>query len=177
MKRTYKILGGIVIVTSLGLATAVYANSDGAGHCMGGGAMGGMSGMNGTGGMAGMGGHMMERGHGHFDPAAMIDGRLAYLKSALKITGAQETAWQAFSAKARQQGETMQAMHAAMSSQTAAVSAPERMAQHEAMMKRQLGNMEAMDSALKGLYSVLTPEQKAIADQSFGRMHMAFGGH
>jgi len=106
----------------------------------------------------------------------MMDGRLATLKATLKITGEQEAAWQTFSAKAKQQAATMQASHTAMSSQNTGASAPDRMTQRMAMMQQHLGNMETMNGALKDLYAVLTPEQKAIADQSFGHMRMAFGG-
>ncbi len=165
MKRAYKLVSGIALVASLGIATAVYAH---------GGGFGPMGGMGGMGGPQGMPGHMADRAS--FDPAAMMEGRLAYLKSALKITDQQDAAWQAYSAKAKQQGETMHASRAAMSSQNAGGSVPERMALRTATMQQHLGNMETMNNALKDLYAVLTPEQKAIADRSFGHMRMAFGG-
>lgn len=98
----------------------------------------------------------------------MVDSHLADLKTALKITTAQEGAWQAFATKAKQQAETMQAMRGKM--QDATGTAPERMAQRTEMMKQHLGSMETMTAAVKDLYAVLTPEQKAIADQHFGMM-------
>lgn len=196
MKRTYSIVSGIAIIASLGIATAVHAHGGGfgprAGSCMGNGPgmvqgncpgqgpnmgyqghgpMGGMIGMQGP---QGMPGHRADRAN--FDPAAMIEGRLAYLKSALKITDKQEAAWQAYGAKAKQQGVAMQASRAALSAQNASGSAPERMTQRTAMMKQRIDNMETMNAALKDLYAVLTPEQKTIADQHFGNMRMAFGG-
>jgi len=187
MKRTYKIVSGIALIASLGIATAVYAHGGfgpGAGPCGGDGT--GMSqgfgpgmGSHGYGPMGGMGGPQGMPGHmaagANFDPAAMMEGRLAFLKSTLKITAKQDAAWQAYSAKAKQQGETMLAARAAMTAQNATGSAPERMAQRTAMMKQHLDNMETMNAALKDLYAVLTPEQKAIADQHFGNMRMAFG--
>ena len=48
--------------------------------------------------------------HGHGNPSAMADARLAYLKSELKITSGQETAWKAFADQAKQQAEAMQAL-------------------------------------------------------------------
>lgn len=185
MKRAYKILGGIAIIASFGIATAVHAHGGGfgpgAGSCTGNGP--GMAqgfGPHGHGPMGGMNGPQGTSGHradrANFDPAAMMEGRLGYLKSVLKITDKQEAAWQAYGAKAKQQGESMQASRAAMSSQNATGSAPERMAQRTTMMKQHLDNMETMNTALKDLYAVLTPEQKAIADRHFGNMRMAFGG-
>lgn len=61
--------------------------------------------------------------------------------------------------------------------QQAAGSAPERMSQHTEMMKQRLAGMETMANAVKDLYAILTPEQKAIADKHFQMMegrHMAF---
>lgn len=178
MKRTYQILSGIAIVASLGIASAVYAHGGGfgpgAGSCMGNGpgmglAYGPMGGMAGP---QGMPGRMADRGN--FDPAAMMEGRLVYLKSALNITDQQDAAWQAYGAKVKQQGEVMLASRTAM--HNAAGSVTEQMALRTAMMKQHLDNMETMNAALKDLYAVLTPEQKAIADRHFGNMRMAFGG-
>lgn len=180
MKHTNKILGGIALIASLGIATAVHAYGGGygpdAGSCMGNGpAMGQAHGpMGGMAGPHGMHGRMADRAS--FDPAAMMEGRLAYLKSALKITDKQDSAWQAFSAKARQQGESMQARRASMPAQDTTLSAPERMALRTAVMKQRLDSMDAMAHALKDLYAVLTPEQKAVADQNFGNRLMAFAG-
>ncbi|MEK7737868.1 MAG: Spy/CpxP family protein refolding chaperone [Pseudomonadota bacterium] len=183
MKRTYKILSGIALIASLGIATAVYAHGGGFGPgtapCIG--SAPGMSqgmGSPGHGPMGGMGGPQGMPGHmaggANFDPAAMMEGRLTFLKSSLKITDQQDSAWQAFSAKAKQQGEPMLASRTAMHNATG--SAPERMALRTTMMQQHLGNMETMNVALKDLYAVLTPEQKAVADQHFGHMRMAFGG-
>ena len=200
MKRTYKILGGIALITSFGIASAVYAHGggfgSGTGPCVSSGQVmgpgmgspghGPMGGIGGMGGPQGMSGHRADGAS--FDPAAMLQGRLAFLKSTLKITDLQDAAWQAYSAKAKQQGEAMQATRIAMTgarraglpgevtAQNATGSAPERMALRTAMMKQHLDNMETMNAALKDLYAVLTPEQKVIADRHFGNMRMAFGG-
>lgn len=170
MKRTYKIAAAVAV--TLGLAAAAYAYpgdgfGPGSGPCAGDGPRGGMMGPHGRAGNA-----------GHFDPAAMIEGRLAYLKAELKITKAQETAWQAYSVKAREQAASMLAMRGAMQNEkNATVSAPERLAEHTAMMKQRLGQMETMSVAVKDLYAALTPEQKTIADQEFGNMGGFMGGH
>lgn len=183
MKRTSKIALAIGTALSLALASAAvnahpYGNGPGwgmgygPGHGMG--PMGGMGYGPGMGPMGGMRGGMgygpMGRGMGPQsagDPTAMVEGRLAYLKSELKITPAQETAWQGYAGKAKQQAEAMQALRTAMQGSTQA-SAPERLALRTEMMKKRGEQMEGMTAALKDLYAALTPEQKAIADQRMG---------
>ena len=117
------------------------------------------------------GGH--ERGqHGKWsNPKAAVEGHLAALKVELKITPNQETAWQAFAGKSRQQADAMIARHEQRRAQAPAtntnLTAPERMAQRTERMKQHVAGMEARTAAVKDLYSVLTPEQKAIADKQF----------
>lgn len=165
MTRTYKILGGIAAASTLALAAAVWAQP-GAGMGMGG-PMGSMMGGNMPMGSMMGGGMPMGAMMGN-DPAANADARLGTLKSELKITAGQEAAWQAFATQAKAQAATMQAMRAAM--QSDAGTAPERMEQRTQMMKLRIAGMESMSAAVKELYAVLTPEQKAIADQRFGHM-------
>ena len=98
----------------------------------------------------------------------MVASHLADLKAQLQITAAQETAWQAFTAAANQQAAGMHAMHAQM--QQDAGTAPERMAQHAAAMQQRGAAMATMSTALSSLYAVLSPEQKAVADQHVGKM-------
>lgn len=168
MKRATKIAIGISTALSLGLATAVvnaHPEGYGPGWGMGYGPGPGMGPM-----MGGMGYGPMGRGMGpqaFGDPGAMAETRLSGLKSDLKITPTQETAWQAYAGKAKQQAEAMQAWMTTMQGGTQA-SAPERLALRTEMMKKRQEQMEAMTSALKDLYAVLTPEQKAIADQRMG---------
>lgn len=185
MKRATRIALGIGTALSLGLASAVvnahpFGNGPGwgmgygPGYGMGqmgamgygpGPGMGGMGGMRGGMGYGPMGRGMGPQGFG--DPSAMAEGRLAYLKSELKITPAQENAWQAYTSKAKQQAEAMQALRTTMQGSTQAT-APERLALRTEMMKKRGEHMEGMTSALKDLYAALTPEQKAIADQRIG---------
>jgi Spy/CpxP family protein refolding chaperone len=110
------------------------------------------------------------------DMTAFADQRMGELKSELKITAAQEPAWQAFTGKAKQQAQTMQANRTKM--QEAGGPTPDRMAQRSEFMKQRLAGMESMNAAMKDLYAVLTPEQKAVADQRFGHAggpRMPFG--
>lgn len=115
----------------------------------------------------GMGHGMMGGMHGP-EAAATMGARLAEWKASLKITPAQETSWSRFAALLTQQAEARDAlrtqMHAQMSDPNSAGTL-DRAAQHEAMQKVQQANVAARDVALKDLYAVLTPEQKAVADQ------------
>jgi Spy/CpxP family protein refolding chaperone len=117
----------------------------------------------GMGGGPGMGG----------DPAAAVEGRLAYLKTELKITKAQEPAWKKYSDEARKQAESMQAAMTAMHG-SATANAADRMELHNKLMKSRLEQSEKTAAAFKELYAALTPEQKALADQHPGR-GMGFG--
>jgi len=120
----------------------------------------------GAGGWGHMGYGMGPGRVGYANPGAAAEGRLAYLKSTLQITPAQETAWQAFAAKAKQQVEGRTARMGAM--RDAGTTAPDRLAKRAEIMKQNVAEMETMSAALKDLYGVLTPEQRAIADRGFG---------
>jgi Spy/CpxP family protein refolding chaperone len=128
------------------------------------------------------GGH--ERQGGFSNPAARVEGRLAALKVELKITPAQEKAWQTFADKTRKQSEARAAQRAKFAGKKPAenMPAPERLAQRTAFMKQALASMEARTAAVTELYAVLTPEQKALADKQFarsrgGRFHRGGHGH
>lgn len=153
MKRTHSLIAGVVAGVALAVAAATYAQP-----------FGGM----GYGHGPGMGmcpGHEPMAG---VDPAAVADAHLSDLKAQLKITTAQEGAWQAFAAEAKQQAATMQAMRAQM--QTSAGMAPEQMGQRATAMQQRAASMATMANAFGALYAVLTPEQRAIVDQNGGMM-------
>jgi len=188
MKRITKIALGIGTAVTLGLATAMvsahpqdYGYGPGMGYGMGwGGHMGGYGpqGMMGYGygpGMGygmGRGGHMGGygpqgmMGYGYANPGAAVGDRLVELKAELKITDQQEPAWKAYAEQLKAQAESMQAWHTAMWN-SAQLSAPERLAQRDAMLKQRLAQNEAMTAAFKDLYAALTPEQRAVVDQGF----------
>jgi Spy/CpxP family protein refolding chaperone len=113
----------------------------------------------------------MGPGHGPMagvDSTTMIDSRLSDLKALLKITGSQESAWQAFVTAAKQQATDMQAIHTQMLARTG--TAPERMGQRATAMQQRAQAMTTITNAFNALYAVLTPEQKTIADQHSGMM-------
>ena len=60
--------------------------------------------------------------------------------------------------------------------QTSAGTAPEQMGQRATAMQQRAAGMATMANAFGALYAVLTPEQKAIADQNVGMMgHRGMG--
>lgn len=164
MKLTYKIIAGVAASLALAAAGVVYANP-GMGSGMGQGMNMGMG--------HGMAGAMMTGADG----AAMAATRLADLKTELKITPTQEAAWLTFENQAKQQAAAMQAMRsqmqAQMQNQQPGAASTDFAAQRNAMMALRDANQAAHSAALKDLYAVLTPEQKAIADQRLNAM----GGH
>ncbi len=106
-------------------------------------------------------------------PAARMDQRLSFLRNELKITADQESAWNAYAAQAKAQVDTMVAFHAQPPS--AAQSPTERIDQHAERMNLRAKQLTAMSAAVKDLYAVLTPEQKAVADLHFGGRRLSQG--
>lgn len=161
MKSIQKIFIGLAVTGALGVAGASYAfdgPGPGAGKfrgdCMQDDDIGGMRGAN---------------------LPAMVDKRLDRIRTELKITEAQQTAWQIFATKTKQQATEMQAMREKMRQGGAApgasaepVPAPERLEKGIEFMKQRTGHMEAELAALKELYAALTPEQRATADKLLG---------
>jgi LTXXQ motif family protein len=175
---------GALAATALGLAVAAmtgmgYAQQSGpqdqsdgwnGGYMMG----SGMMGSNGMMGHGGMGSWMM----GGNGPSARmcgmmtahIDGRLAYLKTELKITDAQTSLWNAYAEAARDNAQGMSARCTAMMTTTGAagLSLPDRLDQHEQFMAAQLESIRTMNKALKPLFAGLSDSQKQTANQFFG---------
>ncbi len=166
MKRASKIAIGLGAALTLGLAAAV-VNAHPSGWGMG--------------GDAGWGpGHMMGYGYGpgpqaYGNPGAFVENRLANLKSELKITPAQEAAWNAYVEQAKSQAESMRSSMTAMHERTPAT-LPERMELRNKIWKERQAQSEAMGLKLKELYAALTPEQKAILDQRAGGYGPGFRG-
>jgi len=99
-------------------------------------------------------------------PVENVEARLAFLKNELKITADQEAAWDAYATQTKTQVATMVAFHA--QGPIAADTAAERIEQHAARMKLRADQSQAMSTAVKDLFAVLTPEQQTIANQYFG---------
>jgi hypothetical protein len=156
MKRTHKIIAGLVLAAGIG--STAYAQ--GSWGCNGSGPMG-------LGGMGGMG-PMGRQAAAKFDPAQRAAQHLDYMKYQLKITPEQEPLWRSFADKA--QGEAGKGRAAMQAQADANLPAPERMAKMQGLMEERLAAMKGVNESFGRLYAALTPEQKKIADQQAARM-------
>jgi Spy/CpxP family protein refolding chaperone len=105
-------------------------------------------------------GHAQHEGKGHCHDGGP-EARLDALKSELKLTAAQEPAWQAFESAVQAQKDAHRGKH---DMHDMAEGADPMQARIEHMEQR-LAGMKAVAQARADLYAVLTPEQKAVADR------------
>jgi protein CpxP len=101
--------------------------------------------------------------------------RIARLHDELRITPAQENAWNSFvaSMKPAQRAGVEHGDRAAFAS----LPAPQRMEKMIAMQKARTAAMEQRLGALSSFYSVLSPEQKKVFDEKAAHMQGHRGGH
>ena len=108
-----------------------------------------------------------------FDPVKMqerMDEHAKRMHDALKITPAQEGAWQTYlSAMKANMPQRGQFDHAAMKD----MPAPQRMEKHIEMAKAHIARMESALAATKTFYATLTPEQQKVFDEKASH----FGHH
>jgi protein CpxP len=104
-------------------------------------------------------------------PSERVEARLAYVKTALKITDAQQAQWNAFADVARRQAveqdKQMQARRARME-QRSPREKPTVIARMERQQQRHAAAIARLNERLavqKPLYAALSPDQKAIADE------------
>jgi hypothetical protein len=100
--------------------------------------------------------------------AEMVARHQAALHDKLKLSAAQEPAWQTFVAAVT---PTLPADHAAAGTMTT----PERLDQHLAMARHHLAKMETRVAATKVFYAQLTPEQQKTFDAEAAKMHHRMG--
>jgi LTXXQ motif family protein len=111
-------------------------------------------------GQDGMGGmRMMAAMAGH------VEGRLAFLKTELKITDAQLPLWNAFAQAARENAKAMEEMmQGGMMGMSQSGTLPERLALREKMMAAHLEALRKLKTSVDPLYAALSDEQKKTAD-------------
>jgi LTXXQ motif family protein len=123
--------------------------------------------------------HMMGMGMmgaGMRPGAEHIEGRLAFLKTELKITDSQTPQWNAFAEAVRANAKTMGEMHQQMMSQAAPKTLPERLALERKAMTGHLEALNRTTDALDKLYEALSVDQKKVADEIIvGPMGMPMG--
>jgi LTXXQ motif family protein len=135
-------------------------------------------------------------GYGMMDPSQHVEGRLAFLKTELKITDAQAPEWNAYAEAMRTNSERMgELMRQMMSNgmvgqgvwtgqgmmnnqgmmaqgQSRMMSLPDRLDWVEQHMAALMEMLEAIKEPTVQLYTVLSDEQKRIADQLMSPMGM-----
>lgn len=124
---------------------------------------------------------MMAGGPGRMRPPGMgplaemmapehVEGRIAFLKTELKITSEQEASWNAFADIVRANAGGMKAgmmqMPDAMDmSRGMAVTPVQRLERRESMLNSRLERVRKLKAALEPLYQSFGAEQKQIADK------------
>jgi hypothetical protein len=166
-----KTCASLVLMLSMAVAPALAQQQNAGPHHpagMGPAAMGSPGGMYGGGmpgmagmpmmGQSGMGGIGMMAGH--------VDGRLAFLKTELKITDAQLPLWNAVADAIRSNANSVGTMMTGSmmgAGQTGTL--PDRLARREKMMTAYLEALRKFKAAVDPLYAALSPQQKKTADQ------------
>jgi protein CpxP len=115
-------------------------------------------------------------------PSERIEARLAYIRTALKITDAQQPQWDAFANVLRKHARAMdERMQQRMAQRQQAgeqraerpqFNAIERLERQQQRLAQRSARLNEVIGAAKPLYAAFSPEQKQIADQM-----LAQGGH
>ena len=105
-------------------------------------------------------------GQARMMPGEFVEGRLAFLKTELKITPAQETQWQQFAAVMRQNAQSLdQSVANARQHRDTAMNAVERMEVRAQFAKVRAENQARLLTAFKPLYASLSPDQQQMANE------------
>ncbi len=114
-------------------------------------------------------------------PGERIEARLAYIKTALKITPAQEPQWNALADVLRRQArdrdaDIQQRRDARQNqSQAAAPTAIERLERQQEMLSKASARMSDLVTAAKPLYATFNDDQKKVADRMLDHGGRHFG--
>jgi len=97
--------------------------------------------------------------------ARHVEGRLAFLKTELKITDAQLPLWNALADAMRANAKTMGDMAGGMMRGSQTATLPDKLAMREKMMTAHLEALRKFKAAVDPLYAALSDEQKKTADE------------
>lgn len=105
-----------------------------------------------------------------------VEGRIAFLRTELKITDAQNAAWNAFADALRANAKSLGEVRASMMPQAGAAqqSLVDRLALQEKWLAARLEGTRAIKSALTNLVGTLSDDQKKTADELLAP-HMGMG--
>jgi peptidoglycan hydrolase-like protein with peptidoglycan-binding domain len=141
--------------------------------------MGSMSMMNMTGGMPMMNMMgmmrmgMMGSNMGGIATIDRVEGRIAFLRTELKITDTQASVWNGFADALRANAKKLGEVRSTMMSQQASTLA-DRLALQEQWLSARLEGTRSIKSAVTSLYEALSDEQKKAADELLAP-HMGMG--
>lgn len=113
-------------------------------------------------------------------PGERVEARLAYFKTALKITDAQQAQWDAFADVVRKHAkgadERIKARHAQMAQHAEGKrpTAIEQLERRQERLATASARLNELLAAGKPLYAALSPEQQQIADKALA--HRGHGG-
>ena len=111
---------------------------------------------------------MMQMMMGQHGMAGHIEGRIAFLKTELKITDAQQPLWNAVADAMRTTAKEMAGMPNCMSMMQSMMRSsgalPEKLAAHQKAMAAHLEVMGKLKAAVEPLYAALSNDQKKTAD-------------
>lgn len=128
------------------------------------------------GGMGGMSEHGMMNPHPMMSPCNMtshVEGRLAFLKTELKITEKQNTAWEKVATIIRDRAKKMSDKRDGMMKEhkdrpAQSPSLPERLQGEEKRLNDRIDALKTVSGPVTELYAQLTPDQKKTADEVLG---------
>ena len=108
--------------------------------------------------------HGMER----MMPGQFVDGRIAFLKTQLRITPAQEVQWQQVEAAMRENAKTLDQTITTARQNRGNIDAVQRLELRAQFAKVRVDNDARLLAAFKPLYASLSPEQQQMANQLVG---------
>jgi hypothetical protein len=96
--------------------------------------------------------------------ASHVEGRIASLKSELKITEAQTPQWNRFADALRATAKSMSGAHQKMMQPKGTGALPDRLEAREAILSAHLASLKVLKEALDPLYASFSDDQKKRAD-------------
>ena len=94
-----------------------------------------------------------------------VEGHIAFLKTEIKITDAQNSQWNTFADVLRKNAKMMSEARGMMMQAATAMSAPDREDQEVKRLTARLEAIKATSAATRALYAILTDVQKKTADE------------
>lgn len=105
-----------------------------------------------------------------------VEERIAFLHSTLKITPEQEPQWKTFADQMRSNSQNMSDLFKQRANGETTRNALDDMKQYAQLTQAHAEDMQKLVTAFEPLYNSFSPEQKALADQTFRHHGREAGG-